>query len=70
VTVLGHLNVAGRIPATASALYARNLYAFAETLIDKEKREIRVNPDDELVKATLLTQGGKLVHVMFQPKAA
>ena len=70
VTVIGHLNVAGRLPATASSLYAKNLYAFAETLIDKEKREIRVNPDDELVKATLLTRDGKLVHAMFQPKAA
>ncbi|MGD9738796.1 MAG: Re/Si-specific NAD(P)(+) transhydrogenase subunit alpha [Bauldia sp.] len=70
VTVIGYLNVAGRIPATASALYARNLYAFVETLIDKDKKEVAVNYDDELVKATLLTRDGAVVHPMFQPKRA
>jgi NAD(P) transhydrogenase subunit alpha len=59
------MNVASRIAATASALYARNLYAFAETLIDKEKHSVAVNYDDELVKATLLTRDGKVVHPMF-----
>jgi NAD(P) transhydrogenase subunit alpha len=65
VTIVGHMNVASRIAATASALYARNLYAFAETLIDKEKHSVAVNYDDELVKATLLTRDGKVVHPMF-----
>ena len=36
VKIVGHLNVPGRIAAAASALYARNLYAFVETLIDKD----------------------------------
>lgn len=65
VTVVGYLNMPSRIAATASALYARNLYAFAETLIDNEKGEVAVDFEDDLVKATLLTQGGKLVHPMF-----
>ena len=42
-----------RLAATASALYARNLYAFVETLIDKSSKALAVNWDDELVKATL-----------------
>ena len=33
-------------------LYARNLYAFVETLIDKDDKTLAVNWDDELVKAT------------------
>jgi NAD(P) transhydrogenase subunit alpha len=65
VTIIGHLNVAGRIAASASALYARNLYAFVETLIDKEKKEVAVNWDDELVKATVLTRDGKVVNPAF-----
>jgi NAD(P) transhydrogenase subunit alpha len=65
VTIVGYMNVPSRIAATASALYARNLYAFAETLIDKEKHSVAVNYDDELVKATLLTRDGKVVHPMF-----
>ncbi len=65
VTIIGHLNVPGRIAASASALYARNLYAFVETLIDKEKKTVAVNWDDDLVKATVLTRDGKVVNPAF-----
>ena len=65
VKIVGYLNSAGRIAASASALYARNLYAFVETLIDKEKKAIAVKWDDELVKATDLTRDGKIVHPAF-----
>ncbi|MFC6488359.1 Re/Si-specific NAD(P)(+) transhydrogenase subunit alpha, partial [Nitratireductor sp. GCM10026969] len=62
VKILGHLNVPGRVAASASLLYARNLYAFLETLVDKEKGALAIDFDDELVKATLLTHEGKVVH--------
>ena len=62
VKIVGYLNVAGRIPASASALYARNIYAFVETLIDKENKTLAVKWDDELVTATDLTRDGKVVH--------
>ena len=65
VSIIGHLNVAGRIAASASALYARNLFAFVETMIDKEARALAVDWDDELVRATLLTRDGKIVHPAF-----
>jgi NAD(P) transhydrogenase subunit alpha len=68
--VIGHLNVPGRIAATASLLFAKNLYAFVETLIDKESKALAVNWDDELVKATLLTRDGAVVHPNFAPQAA
>ncbi len=64
VRIVGYSNVT-RIPASASALYARNLYAFAETLIDKENKSLAVNWDDELVKATCLTRGAAIVHPNF-----
>jgi NAD(P) transhydrogenase subunit alpha len=67
VRIVGYSNVT-RIPASASALYARNLYAFVETLIDKETKSLAVNWDDELVKATCLTRGGAIVHSNFMPK--
>ncbi len=69
VKIVGHLNVAGRIAATASSLYARNLLAFIETLVAKETKSFAPNWDDELVQATLLTRGGAIVHPNFQPKA-
>ncbi|HEY5081244.1 MAG TPA: Re/Si-specific NAD(P)(+) transhydrogenase subunit alpha [Bauldia sp.] len=65
VKIIGYLNVPGRVAASASALYARNLYAFVETLIDKAGKKIAVNWDDELVKATDLTRDGKVVHPAF-----
>jgi NAD(P) transhydrogenase subunit alpha len=69
VKIVGHLNMPGRLAASASALYAKNLYAFVETLIDKEAKAIAVNWEDELVKATLLTRDGAIVHPNFKPDA-
>ncbi|MEH3119647.1 MAG: Re/Si-specific NAD(P)(+) transhydrogenase subunit alpha [Methylorubrum populi] len=69
VKIVGHLNVPGRLAATASSLYARNLYAFIETLVDKETKALAIKWDDELVKATNLTRDGQVVHPNFQPKA-
>lgn len=70
VKIVGFTNVAGRIPASASALYARNLYAFVETMIDKGKKALAPNWDDELIKATNLTRGGKVVHPAFAGEGA
>ncbi|MGO4664988.1 Re/Si-specific NAD(P)(+) transhydrogenase subunit alpha [Bosea sp. 2RAB26] len=69
VKIVGHLNVPGRLPATSSSLYAKNLFAFVETLIDKGEKKLAVNWDDELVKATALTRDGAVVHPNFAPKA-
>jgi NAD(P) transhydrogenase subunit alpha len=65
VKIVGHLNLPSRIAADASALYARNLLNFLTPLIDKESRGLKINWDDEIVKATTLTQGGSIVHPNF-----
>ena len=62
--------MAGRIAASASALYAKNLVTFLETMVDKETKSIAINPEDELVKATMLTHGGEIVHPNFGGAAA
>jgi H+-translocating NAD(P) transhydrogenase subunit alpha len=67
VHIVGFSNVT-RLGSTASSLYARNLFAFVETLIDKNTKALAVNWDDELVKATCLTRGGAIVHPNFAPK--
>ncbi|HYA71644.1 MAG TPA: Re/Si-specific NAD(P)(+) transhydrogenase subunit alpha [Roseiarcus sp.] len=69
VRIVGNSSVI-RLAATASSLYARNLYAFVETLIDKSAKALAVKWDDELVKATCLTRDGAIVHPNFQPKSA
>ena len=70
VKIVGHLNMAGRIAASASSLYAKNLYNFLETLIDKKEKTLAVKWDDEIVKATMLTREGAVVHPSFAPKNA
>jgi NAD(P) transhydrogenase subunit alpha len=70
VKIVGHLNVAGRIAASASSLYAKNLYAFLEILVDKPSKSLAVKWDDEIVKATVLTRDGAVVHPGFAPKSA
>ncbi|QOG07990.1 Re/Si-specific NAD(P)(+) transhydrogenase subunit alpha [Aureimonas sp. OT7] len=68
--VIGYLNVPGRIAATASLLYARNLSAFVETMVDKETKALRIDLGDELQKATALTHEGAVVHPQFKPAEA
>ena len=70
VKIVGHLNVPGRLAASASALYARNLYAFLEILVDKKTQALAVNWDDEIVKTTALTRDGAVIHPNFKPKTA
>ena len=60
VTIVGHRNVPGRIAATASQLYARNLHAFVETMV--KDGALALDLDDELTRATALTHDGRLVH--------
>jgi NAD(P) transhydrogenase subunit alpha len=70
VKIVGHLNVPGRIAASASSLYAKNLFAFLEILVDKNEKNLAVEWDDEIVKATVLTRDGAVVHPSFAPKSA
>ncbi|MDK4738072.1 Re/Si-specific NAD(P)(+) transhydrogenase subunit alpha [Rhizobium sp. LEGMi198b] len=65
VKVIGYPNLAGRIPASASALYAKNLVTFLETMVDKNSKSLGLNRADELIKATMLTDGGEVVHPNF-----
>ncbi len=70
VKIVGHRNVPGRIAASASSLYARNLFAFLEILVDKNAKALAVNWGDEIVKATALTRDGAVIHPSFAPKSA
>jgi len=69
IKIVGFPNLAARVAASASGLYARNLLSFVETMIDKQSKALAVNWDDELVKATALTKDGAIIHPNFQPKA-
>jgi len=70
VLILGPTNLAGEVPVNASSLYAKNLLAFLETMIDKKDKVLKVNWDDEIIKGTLLAKDGQIVHPSLQPKGA
>jgi H+-translocating NAD(P) transhydrogenase subunit alpha len=65
VRIFGKLNLPGTVPVNASSLYARNLQAFIEPLIDKQTKNLAINWDDELVKGTLIARDGAIVNAMI-----
>lgn len=62
VKIAGPINLAGTVAVNASSLYAKNLLAFLETLIDKNEKSLNINWDDEIVTGTLVAKDGKIVH--------
>src|ERR1043165_1231951 len=61
VKILGAPNLPGRVAADASALYARNLFAFAGLFLDKAG-QFAPDYEDEILKASLVTKDGAAVH--------
>ncbi|HEV7352380.1 MAG TPA: Re/Si-specific NAD(P)(+) transhydrogenase subunit alpha [Brevundimonas sp.] len=60
VTIVGHGNLPGRIAADASALYARNLFAFLGLIL--KEGAVTLDLEDEILKAAVVTHGGEIVH--------
>jgi NAD(P) transhydrogenase subunit alpha len=65
VRVIGFANMPGRVAASASLLYAKNLVTFLETMVNKDTKTLGLNLDDELIRATMLTHDGVVVHPNF-----
>jgi len=60
VTIIGWFNLASTVPYHASQMYSRNLSAFLMHLIKDGK--LRLDASDEIIRETLLTQGGEVVN--------
>ncbi|MGI1794218.1 Re/Si-specific NAD(P)(+) transhydrogenase subunit alpha [Acinetobacter variabilis] len=60
VKILGVPNIPSTVSTEASALYARNVYNFVETLFDADKNFV-LNQEDEIQKALLVTHGGQVL---------
>ncbi|MEL8055447.1 MAG: Re/Si-specific NAD(P)(+) transhydrogenase subunit alpha [Pseudomonadota bacterium] len=61
VKIAGYTNLPARLPADASALYAKNLLSFLP-LITGEDSELNLKTDDEIVQAMLVTRGGETTN--------
>ncbi|NKC12225.1 MAG: Re/Si-specific NAD(P)(+) transhydrogenase subunit alpha [Gammaproteobacteria bacterium] len=66
VKILGHVNVAGRLAVDASALYAKNLYAFLIPHVEESSKQLNIDWDDEIIAATALTRNGQIIHPQFK----
>lgn len=66
VQVLGPVNIAGRVAADASALYAKNLLNFI-TAFTKTEDGAQWAPDeeDDIIKGVTVARGGGIVHPML-----
>jgi NAD(P) transhydrogenase subunit alpha len=62
VSIVGHANVPSRIAVDASALYAKNVLNFLTPLYDAEAKSLKINLEDEIVKGSLITRDGEVVH--------
>ena len=68
VKILGPANLAGQLAQDASALFAKNILNFITPFVKKDTKELAIDWQDELVRGTLVTRDGKVVHPMLAGK--
>lgn len=59
VTLVGETNLPALVAADASALYARNVLDFVKLIVSPEGT-LHIDPEDDIVAACLMTQGGEV----------
>jgi NAD(P) transhydrogenase subunit alpha len=64
VTIIGSINLASTVPYHASQMYAKNVATFLLYIVKDGK--LQINPQDEIVRETLLTQGGEIVSARLR----
>jgi NAD(P) transhydrogenase subunit alpha len=64
VTIIGFVNLASTVPYHASQMYARNITAFLLPMIKEGK--FQLNLQDDIIKSTLVTQGGEVVNTRIR----
>ncbi len=62
VKIIGPANLPGELATDSSSLFARNLLNFITPMVDKETKTLKIDIGDEVVKGTLVTQNGQIVH--------
>ncbi len=60
VTIVGTKNLPGLVPSSSTSMFAKNIYAFVENLV--EDGSLQVDMNDEIIASSLVTKDGDLVH--------
>jgi len=62
VKIIGETNIPALVATETSALYARNMVNFLEPMHDKESKSLKLKRDDDMVKPTLIVDGGQVLY--------
>ena len=54
VKIMGSSNILNKLPVSASNLYSRNIHNFILNLFDKEKKQLNINYEDEIIEKTII----------------
>jgi len=65
VKIIGYDNYASRLASSASQLYAENLYSFLESMVDKEKKTLSPDWEDEVIKAVAVSKNGEVLSSLL-----
>ena len=68
VKIIGELNLAASLPYDASTLFSRNVLALI--MLFAKGGELKLDVEDEVIKGTLLTHAGEIVHAPTRDLAA
>lgn len=66
VRLVGYRGFSGRVAAHASQMYAANVVNFIEHFWNREANSLRLDLDDEIIRGSLLTHEGRIVHERFR----
>ena len=54
VKIMGEVNILNKLPVSASNLYAKNMFNFINNLYDKDKKDFKINLEDEIIEKTIV----------------
>ncbi len=54
VKILGDRNILNKLPYSSSVLYSKNVFNFVSNLLNKEKKDININLEDEILAKTII----------------
>ncbi len=66
VRIVGLRNIPGRYAASASAMYANNLYNYVDEFWDDESKGMQLDREDEIIAGSLVTHDGQMVNEMVR----
>ena len=62
VKIIGQGNLPSEVARNASEMYSNNLFNLVSEFWDEEQKTLVLDPEDEIIKSCLLTQGGDVIN--------